>query len=117
VTGSDFIPGSTPNGTTVLDGFGVYPPLPGQYGASTTGPFANPGSTVPGQAWDTVTATLTGPRLDSPMPLTASGPDGGGIVTVAVDTTGLPVGTYTVTISGLLLTQTISFQVKNSDFG
>jgi len=36
---------------------------------------------------------------------------------VAVDTTGMAVGTYTVTITGLLLTQAISFQVKNPNFG
>ncbi len=115
VTGEGFIPGSTPNGTTVLDGFGVYPPLPGQYGV-TSGPYADPTSTVPGQTWDTVTATLTGPRLHSPVPLSVSGPDGDGTVSVTVDTTGLAVGTYTVTITGLLLTQTISFHVKNPSF-
>jgi hypothetical protein len=115
VTGRGFIPGSTPNGTTVLDGFGVYPPLPGQYGVST-GPYANPTSTVPGQTWDDVTAALSGPQLSSPEALTVNGPDGNGAVTVNVDTTGLPVGTYTVTITGMLLTQTISFQVKNPNF-
>jgi hypothetical protein len=46
-----------------------------------------------------------------------SGPDGNGTVTVDVDTTGLAVGTYRVTITGMLLTQTISFQVKNPRFG
>jgi subtilase family protein len=116
VTGNGFISGSTPNGTTVLDGFGVYPPLPGQYGVSS-GPYADPTSTVPGQTWDDVTATLTGPRLASPQQLTVSGPDGNGRVTVSVDTTGLAVGTYTVTITGLLLTQTTTFQVKNPRFG
>jgi len=50
VTGNGFIPGSTPNGTTILDGFGVYPPLPGQYGV-TSPPYADPTSTVPGQTW------------------------------------------------------------------
>jgi Subtilase family len=116
VSGSGFIPGSTPNGTTILDGFGVDPPLPGQFGV-TTGPFADPTSTVPGQTWDNVTATLSGPRLGSPQSLSANGPDGNGSVTVSVDTTGLPVGTYTVTITGMLLTQSISFQVKKPGFG
>jgi hypothetical protein len=111
VTGNGFIPGRTPNGTTILDGFGVYPPLFGQYGVAS-GPFANQASTVPGQTWDDVTATLTGPRLLSPQPLAVSGPDGHGSVTVTVYTTGLATGTYTVTISGMLLTQTISFQVS-----
>jgi hypothetical protein len=46
-----------------------------------------------------------------------TGPDGNGTVTVTMDTTGAAVGTYTVTITGLLLTQTISFQVKHPDFG
>jgi hypothetical protein len=113
ITGNGFIPGSTPNGTTVVDGFGVYPPLPGQYGA-TKGPYANPASTVPGQTWDDVTATLTGPRLAAPRRLAVSGPNGDGTVTVTVDTSGLPSGTYTTTITGLLLTQTISFQVRSS---
>jgi Subtilase family len=117
VTGNGFIPGSTPNGTTILDGFGVFPPLPGQFGV-TTGPYADPTSTVPGQTWDSVTATVTGPRPDSPaLPLAVTGPDGNGTVTVSVNTTGMAVGTYTVTITGDLLTQTITFQVKNATFG
>jgi len=110
VTGKGYIPGRTPNGTTILDGFGVYPPLPGQYGV-TSGPYADPTSTVPGQTWDNVTATLTGPGLGSPQALSVNGPDGNGTVTVDVGTTGLAPGRYTVTITGLLLTQTISFQV------
>jgi Subtilase family len=116
ITGRGYIPGSTPNGTTILDGFGVYPPLPGQYGV-TSGPYADPTSTVPGQTWDDVTAALTGPQLTAPVQLAVSGPDGNGAVTVNVDTTGLAAGRYTVTITGMLLTQTISFQVKNPDFG
>ena len=51
ITGNGFIPGRTPNGTSVLDGFGVFPPLPGQFGV-TGPPFADPTSTVPGQTWD-----------------------------------------------------------------
>ena len=116
ITGNGFIPGSTPNGTTVLDGFGVFPPLPGQFGASP--PFVDPNSTVPGQTWDNVSVTVTGTGHNSPaQPPVVTGPDGNGTVTVSIDTTGMPVGTYTVTITGLLLTQTISFQVKNPDFG
>jgi len=112
ITGNGFIPGRTPNGTTDLDGFGVYPPLPGQYGV-TTGPYADPTSTVPGQTWDTVTATVTGPGKGSPArPLAVTGPDGHGTVTTTVDTKGMAPGTYTVTITGLLLTQTVSFQVR-----
>jgi hypothetical protein len=117
VTGRGFIPGSTPNGTTVLDGFGVYPPLPGQYGV-TSGPYADPTSTVPGQTWDNVTATVTGPEKNSPaQPLAVTGPGGNGTVTTSIDTTGMAVGAYTVTISGRLLTQTITFKVKNANFG
>ena len=116
ITGKGFIPGRSPNGTTIEDGFGVYPPIPGQYGM-TSGPYADPASTVPGQTWDDVTATLTGSRLASPRPLVVSGPDGNGTVTVTMDTTGMAVGTYTVTITGRLLTQTISFQVTNPHFG
>jgi Subtilase family len=117
VTGKGFIPGSTPNGTTIEDGFGVYPPLPGQYGV-TTGPYADPTSTVPGQTWDDVTVTVTGPGHKSTIqPPVVTGPDGNGTVTASIDTTGMDVGTYTVTITGLLLTQTISFQVKSPRFG
>jgi hypothetical protein len=111
VTGAGFIPGRTPNGTTVLDGFGVYPPLPGQYGA-TTGPSADPASTVPGQTWDTVTGTVTGPGISPAQPLTVTGPDGNGTVTAIIDTAAMAAGTYRVTITGLLLTQTITFQVR-----
>ena len=116
ITGTGFIPGRSPNGTTIQDGFGVFPPLPGQFGV-TSGPFADPTSTVPGQTWDDITATLTGPRLDSPQPLAVTGPDSNGTVTITIDTTGMAVGTYTVTITGRVLTQTISFKIKNPNFG
>jgi hypothetical protein len=112
ITGNGFIPGSTPNGTTVVDGFGVYPPLPGQYGV-TGPPYANPTSTVPGQTWDDVTATITGPGISSPQPLTFTGPDGNGVVTATFDTAGMALGTYTVTITGRLITQTVRFTVRN----
>lgn len=113
VTATGFIPGSTPNGTGVLDGFGVFPPLPGEFGV-TSGPFADPTSTVPGQTWDTVTATLTqdGRRHAPGQPLAVTGPDGNGTVTVAIDTNGLAPATYTVRISGLVLTQTATFTVQ-----
>ena len=111
VTGNGFIPGRTPNGTMVLDGFGVFLPLPGQFGVSATGPFADPNSTVPGQTWDTVTATVGRPGTPG-TPAAVSGPDGNGSVTVGVDTSGLEPGKYTVTITGDLLTQTASFLVR-----
>jgi hypothetical protein len=118
ISGNGFIPGRSPNGTTITGGFGVFPPLPGQFGASTTGPFADPTSTVPGQTWDNVTVTVTGTGHNFPaVPPVVTGPDGSGVVTVSIDTTGMPVGTYTVTITGDVLTQSISFQVKNPDFG
>jgi hypothetical protein len=118
ITGNGFIPGRSPNGTTIQDGFGVFPPLPGQFGAPATGPFADPTSTVPGQTWDNVAVTVTGTGHNSPaVPPVVTGPDGNGVVTVSIDTTGMPVGTYTVTITGDVLTQSISFQVKNPDFG
>ena len=91
--------------------------FPGQYGA-TSGPFADPTSTVPGQTWDDVTVTVSGTGHNSPVRTpVVTGPDGNGTVTVAIDTTGMATGTYTVTISGRLLTQAISFQVKNPNFG
>src|SRR5262249_38029018 len=117
VTGNGFIPGRTPNGTSVEDGFGVFPPLPGQFGVSGP-PFADPASTVPGQTWDDVAATLSGPGNKSPgQPLTVTGPDGNGPVTASIDTTGLAVGTYTVTITGRVLTQSVTFKVKDPGFG
>jgi hypothetical protein len=109
ITGTGFIPGSSPNGTTILDGFGVFPPLPGQFGV-TGGPFADPTSTVPGQAWDDVTATLTG-KGAAARPLTVTGPDGHGTVAVTIPTKGLAAGAYSVTITGRVLTQTIRFTV------
>ncbi len=113
VTGRGFIPGRSPNGTAIEDGFGVFPPLPGQFGV-TGPPFADPTSTVPGQTWDNVTATVTGSRHGSPaQPLTVTGPDGSGTVTTTIDTSGLAAGSYTVTITGSLLTQTITFEVQH----
>jgi len=117
ITGNGFIPGRTPNGTTVLDGFGVYPPLPGQYGV-TSGPYADPTSTVPGQTWDHVTVTVTGTGKNGAVqPPVVSGPDGNGTVTVTINTTGMAAGTYRVTITGDVLTQSATFQVKNPNFG
>jgi hypothetical protein len=117
ITGHGFIPGRTPNGTTIADGFGVYPPLSGLYGV-TSGPYADPTSTVPGQTWDTVSVTVTGTGHNSTVQRpVVTGPDGHGNVTVTIDTTGMAVGTYTVTIAGDLLTQTTSFQVKNPGSG
>jgi Subtilase family len=117
ITGHGFIPGRSPNGTRIVAGFGVYPPLAGQYGG-TNGPYANPTSTVPGQTWDHVTVSVTGTGHNSTVrPPVVTGPDGKGTVTVTIDTTGMAAGTYTVTITGDLLTQTTSFQVKNSNVG
>jgi len=112
VTGHGFIPGRTPNGTTVKDGFGVYLPLPGQYGV-TSGPFADPTSTVPGQTWDDVSVTVNhlGHALTTQPAVVVSGPDGNGTVTAAIDTTRLASGLYTATITGRLLTQTTAFVV------
>lgn len=63
-----------------------------------------------------MTVAVTGTGHNSPVrPPVVTGPDGNGTVTVTIDTTGMPVGRYTVTITGRLLTQTISFQVKNPD--
>jgi hypothetical protein len=115
ITGTGFIPGRSPNGTTIEDGFGVFPPLPGQFGV-TSGPFADPSSTVPGQTWDDVTATIARPGSPG-QPLTVTGPDGNGTVTIAIDTTGMAAGTYKVTITGRVLTQTIMFSVKKASIG
>jgi len=112
ISGNGFIPGRTPNGTTVKDGFGVFLPLPGQFGV-TSGPFADPNSTVPGQTWDDVSATISGPGNTAAQPLSVNGPDGNGVVTATIDTTGWAVGTYKVTFTGRLITQTVQFTVRN----
>ncbi|HEY3906510.1 MAG TPA: S8 family serine peptidase [Streptosporangiaceae bacterium] len=112
ISGNGFIPGRTPNGTSVEDGFGVFPALPGQFGV-TGPPFADPTSMVPGQTWDNVSATISGPGNTAATPLAVSGPDGNGVVTATIDTTGWAVGTYTVKITGRLIAQTVQFTVKN----
>jgi Subtilase family len=116
ITGHGFIPGRSPNGTKIEDGFGVFPPLQGQFGAAS-GPYANPASKVRGQTWDDVTVSVAG---TGPSPLVrrpvVTGPDGNGSVTVTIDTIGMAAGTYTVTIAGRLLTQAISFRVTNPGF-
>ena len=121
ITGRGFIPGRSPNGTTILDGFGVYPPLPGQFGVPN-GAFATPTSNAPGQTWDDVTVTVTGtgpgspvppPFVSSAQPPVMTGPNGSGTVTVTIDTMDLAPGPYRVTIAGRLLTQAISFQVES----
>lgn len=45
-----------------------------------------------------------------------SGPDGNGTVMVSVVATGRHVGTDTVTITGRVLTQTITSRVNNAEF-
>ena len=110
-------PRPTPNGTTVEDGFGVFPPLPGQFGVTRPAvrrPDLDGARTDLGQRIGHHHRTWLARR---PQPLAVSGPDGNGIVTVTIDTTGMAVGTYTVTITGRLLTQTISFQVNNPNPG
>ena len=111
ITGNGFIPGSTPNGTVVEDGFGVFLPLPGQFGVNGP-PFADPTSTVPGQTWDNIMATISGPGNTPAMPLSVSGPDGNGVVTATINTTGMASGTYKVTIVGRVLTETKTFTIK-----
>ena len=125
VTGKGFIPGSTPNGTTIRDGFGVFPAIPGQYqtqcgtlawiGKGTCGPFVDPNATTPGQHWDTVTAQVTGPG-GSTVPandVTVSGPDLTGKVTVQVATSQLAPGTYSVALVGDVLTERTTFTVRH----
>jgi hypothetical protein len=58
----------------------------------------------------TVTVTGTGHHLTVQAPV-VTGPDGNGTVKVSIDTTGMAAGAYTVTITGRVLTQTISFLV------
>jgi hypothetical protein len=111
VTGKGFIPGRSPNGTSIVDGFGVFPALPGQFGV-TGPPFVDPTSKVPGQTWDDVTATIKGILHSSPAKaLTVTGPDGNGTVTTTINTAGMAPGTYTVTITGRVLTQSITLLV------
>jgi hypothetical protein len=94
-----------------VDGFGVFPALPGQFGV-TGPPFVDPTSTVPGQTWDDVTATIAASQHGSPaQALTVTGPDGNGTVTTTINTTGMHPGSYTVTITGRVLTQSITLLV------
>jgi hypothetical protein len=76
-------------------------------------PLRGPNSTVPGQAWDAVTATVGRPETPG-QPVAVSGPEGNGSVTVAVDTSQLQPGRYVVT-TGNLLTQSASFLVNLTD--
>ncbi len=113
ITGNGYIPGRSPNGTTIEDGFGVFPPLPGQFDV-TSGPFADPNSTVPGQTWDAVTATIAPVgKASAAQPLTVNGPDGNGTVTITIDTAGMAPGAYQVTVNGRVLTQTVMFAVSH----
>ncbi len=59
-----------------------------------------------------MSATISGPGTTAAQPLSVNGPDGNGVVTASIDTTGWAAGTYTVTITGRLITQTVKFTVK-----
>jgi hypothetical protein len=112
VTGKGFIPGATPNGTTIKDGFGVYPPLKGQPGAKGGGPTAPDSSSTPGQPWDTIGAVVTdaaGQNVHAS--LTIGRPTDQGTVQVQVDTANLKPGRYTITVEGDVLTQAASFRI------
>ena len=56
----------------------------------------------------TVTGTGNHSTVQAPV---VTGPDGNGTVKVSIDTTGMAAGAYTVTITGRVLTQTVSFLV------
>ena len=110
VTGTGFIPGRTPNGTTSWTAsvcsrrFLASSARPAR--RSPTRPrrcLARPGTPSRRRCGPDVTA----------QPVTVSGPDGNGDATATIDTTGWAVGTYTVTITGDLITQKISFIIRH----
>ena len=89
VTGNGFIPGRTPNGTSVLDGFGVLLPLPGQFGV-TSGAVRR--SDLDGAGTDLGHRDGYHQRPGAggqSQPVAVTGPDANGAVTATVDTTGL----------------------------
>ncbi|MBO0703332.1 MAG: hypothetical protein J2P38_10395, partial [Candidatus Dormibacteraeota bacterium] len=111
-TGRGYIPGASPNGTTIRDGFGAYPPLKGQPGWKPGGPTAPSSSSTPGQPWDSIGAAVTdasGKNVHAPI--TIGRPDAQGTVQVEVDTSQLKPGRYTVTIQGDVLTQAAPFRI------
>ncbi len=111
-TGKGFIPGASPNGTRIKDGYGVYPPLRGQPGWNQGDPTASPSSTTPGQTWDSIGAAVTDASgKDVHAPVTIGRPTDVGTVQVVVDTTHLRPGRYTITIQGDVLTQAATFHV------
>lgn len=111
-TGRGFIPGASPNGTQIKDGFGAYPPVKGQFGADKNGPYASPSSNTPGQTWDTIGAAVTDASgKDVHAALTIGRPNDQGTVQVKVDTSSLKPGRYRITIEGDVLTQAAPFQV------
>ncbi len=110
VTGFGYVPGASPKGTTIVEGYGVYPPLPGQYGQRPTDPTADPNATTPGQPWDSVGYTLTGPGAKNAA-VTLTPPDGSGRVKVAITVKSLRAGRYTLTLTWKELTQKIPFVV------
>ncbi len=112
VTGKGFIPGATPNGTRIRDGFGAYPPLKGQPGSDRGGATASPSSNTPGQPWDTIGAAVTNAAGQNVHPAVTIGrPNDQGTVQVKVDTSNLKPGRYTITIEGDVLTEAASFLV------
>lgn len=115
VTGHGFVPGRTPNGSSVVIGFGFSPTLPGDPLIGPGVPVLTSAETTPGQPWDTVTASLS-TLHGRPLPnrVTVTPPDANGSVTATVTTSGLPRGTYLVTIQGDDLTQYAWLHVRPS---
>lgn len=112
-TGRGFIPGASPNGTRIKDGFGAYPPLKGQPGSKHASVTASPSSKTPGQPWDTIGAVVTNPSGKNVRGgITIGRPNDQGTVQVEVDTSNLKPGRYTITIQGDVLTEAASFKIS-----
>ncbi|MBN9620114.1 MAG: S8 family serine peptidase [Actinobacteria bacterium] len=112
VTGRGYVPGRTPNGSTIKIGFGFYPTYSNDPLYTAGQPVLDPNSTVPGQPWDTVTATLTdgwGRPVTASIQLTP--PDSDGRVTACVVTSVFAPGRYRLTLQGDLLRQSVSLLV------
>lgn len=114
VTGNGFIPGRTPNGTTLKYGAGPTPPIPGQQETDGTPAVAPSPTAPPGTPWDTLTYNLSGPgqnTANSPA-VVVTPANGQGAVTVNIDGNQLAPGNYTLTLQGDVLQEKIPFTIK-----
>jgi hypothetical protein len=114
VNATGYIPGASPNGTEIVDGYGVFPPLRGQYGSGGSDVYADPNSTEPGTPWDKVTYALTRngkPFAPAAQTATLTPPDGKGRVVLRINKSVLPTGRYMLRLTGRLIQHQTGFTV------